>query len=74
MNQNGVHPELLVRNIGKVDNILLNKFIQGFSDYCEAGHHMRFTTPAGTDLECDNEPGRDYVTQVRSAGLRTLRV
>ena len=34
MNQNGVHPELLVRNIGKVDNILLNKFIQGFSDYC----------------------------------------
>ena len=41
MNQNGVHPELLVRNIGKVDNILLNKFIQGFSDYCEAGHHMR---------------------------------
>lgn len=62
MNQNGVHPELLVRNIGKVDNVLLNKFIQGFSDYCEAGHHMRFTTPGGTDLECDNEPGRDYVT------------
>ena len=29
MNQNGVHPELLVRNIGKVDNVLLNKFIQG---------------------------------------------
>ena len=50
MKQNGVHPELLVRNIGKVDNILLNKFIQGFSDYCEAGHHMRFTTPAGTDM------------------------
>ena len=23
---------------------------------------MRFTTPAGTDWECDNEPGRDYVT------------
>ena len=62
MNQNGVHPELLVRNIGKVDNILLNRFIQGFSDFCEAGRHMRFTTPAGTDLECDNEPGRDYVT------------
>ena len=23
---------------------------------------MRFYNPAGTDLECDNEPGRDYVT------------
>ena len=62
MNQNGVHPDLLVRNIGKVDNILLNKFIQGFSDFCEAGHHFVFTTPAGTHLECDNEPGREYVT------------
>ena len=62
MNQNGVHPDLLVRNIGKVDNILLNKFIMGISDATEKAHHIRVTSPAGTDIEFDNEPGREFVT------------
>ncbi|WP_434310556.1 aminopeptidase [Hominifimenecus sp. rT4P-3] len=62
MNLCGVNPELMVRNIGKVDNNLLNEFIQAFSDYCEAGKHFRITSPNGMDFECDNEPGREYVT------------
>ena len=62
MNLCGVNPELVVRNIGKVDNNLLNEFIQAFSDFCEAGKHFRITSPAGMDLECDNAPGRAYVT------------
>ena len=62
LNQNGVKPDMMVRIVGKVDNALLNKFIQGFSDYLEAGTEMRFTTPAGTDLVCRNKKGREYVT------------
>ena len=62
MNQNGVHPDLLVRNIGKVDNILLNQFIMAMSDATEKANHIRVTNPVGTDIEFDNEPGREFVT------------
>jgi 2,5-dihydroxypyridine 5,6-dioxygenase len=61
MNQNGVHPELLVRNIGRVDNILLNKFIMAMTEATKKAKHMRVTSPAGMDIEFDNEPGREFV-------------
>ena len=61
MNQNGVNPELLVRNIGKVDNILLNKFIMAMTEFTKNGKHMRLTTEKGMDIEFDNEPGRDFL-------------
>lgn len=61
MNLCGANPELIVRNIGRVDNMLLNKFIMSMNTYCAAGKHFRVTTPAGTDVEFDNQPGRDYV-------------
>ena len=32
------------------------------SDFCEAGKHFVITSPNGMHLECDNEPGRAYVT------------
>lgn len=62
MNLCGVNPELMVRNIGKVDNNLLTKFIMAISDFCEAGKHFVITSPNGMHLECDNESGRAYVT------------
>lgn len=62
MNLCGVNPELVVRNIGKVDNNLLNEFIMAMADYCAQGRHFRITTPAGTNVEFDNAKGRDYVT------------
>jgi leucyl aminopeptidase (aminopeptidase T) len=61
MNLCGCNPELIVRNIGKLDNNLLNEFIMAMANYCEKGKHFRITTPAGTDVEFDNAPGRDYV-------------
>ncbi|MEG0090942.1 MAG: aminopeptidase, partial [Oscillospiraceae bacterium] len=61
MNQNGVHPELLIRNIGKVDNILLNKFIMAMTDCTIKAKHMRVTTEKGMDIEFDNQPGREFV-------------
>jgi len=61
MNQNGVNPEMLIRNIGKVDNILLNKFILAVAKATEKAKHIRVTSPAGMDIEFDNEPGREFV-------------
>lgn len=61
MNLCGCNPDLIVRNIGKIDNDLLNEFIMAMTAYCEKGKHFRITTPAGTDVEFDNEPNRDYV-------------
>ena len=61
MNQNGVNPEMLIRNIGKVDNILLNKFILAEAKATEKAKHIRVTSPAGMDIEFDNEPGREFV-------------
>lgn len=61
MNLCGVNPELIVRNIGKVDNELLNEFIMAMTEYNVKGKHFLITTPAGTRVEFDNAPGRDYV-------------
>lgn len=61
MNQNGVHPELLIRNIGKVDNIQLNKFIMAMTEVTKNAKHIRVTAPNGMDIEFDNEPGRDFL-------------
>lgn len=60
MNQNGVTPEMLIRNIGRVDNIMLNKFIMAIADATYQAKHIRVTTPAGMDIEFDNEPGREF--------------
>ncbi len=61
MNQNGVNPELLIRNIGKVDNIMLNRFIMAMTEVTKNAKHVRVTSPRGMDIEFDNEPGREFV-------------
>ncbi|WP_434309503.1 aminopeptidase [Hominifimenecus sp. rT4P-3] len=74
MNQNGVHPELLVRNIGKVDNIMLNKFIMAMTEYTKNGKHMRVTAPNGMDIEFDNEPGREYLVADGFVGKNEIKM
>ncbi len=60
MNLCGANPDLLVRNIGRVDVPTLRDFILKVTDLTAATKHMRITTPAGTDVEFDNCPGREY--------------
>ena len=60
MNLCGCTPDLIVRNIGKVDNVMLNEFIMAMTEYSKAGKHFRITTPAGTDVEFDNAPNREW--------------
>ena len=54
----GMNVDLLVRNIGRVDFPNLEKFMTLIVDKTKAAKHMRVTTPAGTDVEFDNVPGR----------------
>ncbi len=58
----GCTPEFMIRNVGKVDNNLLHEFIIAIEAYTKAGKHFHVTTPAGTDVEFDNAPNREYAT------------
>jgi len=55
----GADVGLIVRNIGRVDYPNLEKFMKLVTQKTMAAKHMRITTPGGTDVEFDNEPGRD---------------
>lgn len=75
MNLVGANPDLMMRNIGRVDIPLLREFILKVEDVTKKAKHMRVTTPAGTDLEFDNAPGRDFYTAdgfVRKGEIKML--
>lgn len=54
----GATPELMIRNIGKVDFPVLIEFLKLVQEATYNGKHIKVTTPSGTDLEFDNYPGR----------------
>ena len=50
--------EMMVRNIGRVDYPNLEKLMKLVFEKTFSAKHMMITTPAGTDVEFDNVPGR----------------
>lgn len=58
----GANPDLIMRNIGRVDIPLLREFILKVEAITKKAKHIRITTPAGTDVEFDNDPKRDFYT------------
>ncbi|NPV43410.1 MAG: aminopeptidase [Firmicutes bacterium] len=62
MNLVGANPDLFMRNIGRVDIPLLTEFILKVEEVTKKAKHIRVTTPAGTDVEFDNFPGREFLT------------
>ena len=54
----GINVDLMVRNIGRVDYPNLEKFMKPVTQKILSAKHMRITTPAGTDVEFNSEPGR----------------
>ena len=62
MNLVGANPDLFLRNIGRVDMPTLREFLLKVEDVTKKAKHIKITTPAGTNLEFDNEPGRDFYT------------
>ena len=54
----GMNVGMMVRNIGRVDYPNLENFLKLVTKKTLSAKHMRITTPAGTDVEFNNEPGR----------------
>ena len=53
----GMNVGMMVRNIGRVDYPNLKKFLEMVTQKTHFAKHMRITTPAGEDVEFNNEPG-----------------
>lgn len=60
----GMNVDMMVRNIGRVDYPNLEKFMKLVTQKTLSAEHMRITTPAGTDVEFDNEPGRKPIMEL----------
>jgi leucyl aminopeptidase (aminopeptidase T) len=60
----GMSVEMMVRNMGRVDYPNLEKFMKLVTKKTLSAKHMRITTPAGTDVEFDNEPGRKQIMEL----------
>jgi leucyl aminopeptidase (aminopeptidase T) len=55
----GMKADIMVRNIGRVDYQNLEKFMKLVTERTFSAKHMRITTPAGTDVEFDNDPSHE---------------
>lgn len=58
----GMNPDLMIRNIGRVNNIVLGEFLDKAEEITKKAKHVRITTPAGCDIEFEHVPGRDFYT------------
>lgn len=58
----GMNPDLMVRNIGRVNNIAVGNFLNEVEKITKKAKHVRVTTPAGCDVEFDHQPNRDFYT------------
>ena len=59
----GMNVDLMVRNVGRVDYPNLEKFLKLAAQKILSAKHTRITTPAGTDVEFNNE-GRKIKTHL----------
>jgi len=60
----GMNVDMMVRNIGRVDYPNLEKFMKLATKKTLSAKHMRITTPAGTDVEFDNELDRKPIIEL----------
>lgn len=51
-----MNPDLMIRNIGNVEIILLAEFMKKFADMNKKAKKMKIKTPSGTDLSFELEP------------------
>ena len=63
VNAVGMNADMMVRLIGRVDFSTLEKFMRHLVEITLNAKHMRVTTPAGTDVEFDNYPGRTPILE-----------
>jgi len=54
----GMDADMMVRCIGRIDYPVLKEFQEKIADMTKKAKHVRLTTPAGEDVEFDNDPER----------------
>ncbi len=59
----GMDTEMMVRNIGKVNIEMLYKFQRKLSEITKRSRHMRIISPAGTNVEFDNDVNRPVLVE-----------
>ena len=58
----GMNPDLMIRNIGRVNNIAVGNFLRKVEEITKNAEHVKVTTPAGCDVEFYHQPNRDFYT------------
>ncbi len=64
----GMDAEMAVRTIGKVDVKLLYEFQRKLAEITRRAKHMRITSPAGMDVEFENDPQRPIFVEGEVSG------
>ena len=64
----GMYTEGLIRMIGRVDLSLIYTFQRKLASITQRTRHMRITTPAGTDVEFENDPNRPVLVEGEVSG------
>ncbi len=57
----GTNKDLMVRCIGRVNYLVLGEFLEALRKMTMDAKHIRFTTPAGEDLEFDNSSDPNHL-------------
>lgn len=60
----GMNPDMMTRCLGRVDYPNLKVFQERITDMTKKAKHMKLTTPAGTNVEFDNDPARPMICEV----------
>jgi len=64
----GMNADMMVRTIGRVNVRLLYDFQRKLAEVTRKSKYMRVKTPAGTDLEFENDPSRPVLVEGEVAG------
>lgn len=60
----GMNVDMMVRVIGRVDLPTLDKYMTRLHALTKAAKHVKMTTPAGGNIEFENDPNRIYTKSV----------
>jgi 2,5-dihydroxypyridine 5,6-dioxygenase len=60
----GLNADMMIRCIGRIDYRVLKQFMQTISEMTSNAKHVRITTPAGEDVEFDNDPERKLMPRL----------
>ncbi len=60
----GMNPDMMTRCLGRIDYPNLKVYQEKITDMTKKAKHMKLTTPAGTNVEFENDPARPMICEV----------